>query len=152
MKLYLLRHGNADWAEWNQPDTDRPLTEKGRKKTRRTAKLLCRMKELPALVLSSPLPRAWQTAEIVAQRLESELRQECELSPGFNAEKLRKILARGAGDDLMIVGHEPDFSAVIRALTGAEVKLAKGAVARIDLVLGETRGRLIWLIPPKAAR
>ena len=152
MNLYFLRHGNADWPEWTEPDADRPLTDKGRKKTCRTAKLLRRMKVCPAVILSSPLPRAWQTAEIVAQHLKSELRQECELAPGFRTENLRKIRERAGDHDLMLVGHEPDFTEVIRALTGAEAKLAKGGFARIDLATGATRGRLLWLLPSRVAR
>ena len=52
----------------------------------------------------------------------------------------------------MLVGHEPDFSGLIRALTGGIVKIGKGGVARIDLDAGGEAGRLIWLIPPKVGR
>ena len=151
MKLYLLRHGKADWPNWNKPDDERPLTSEGKKEASRMAKLLQEMKIKPALVLSSPLPRAWQTAEIVADQLALPLEKEETLGKGFDAAALRKMIERNAGEDVMVVGHEPDFSAVIRALTGGDVKLAKGAVARVDLEAGAKTGRLIWLIPPKAA-
>jgi phosphohistidine phosphatase len=150
MKLYLLRHGKADWPNWNKPDDERPLTSEGKKEAHRMAKLLEAMKIKPALVLSSPLPRAWQTAEIVAEQLNVRLEEEEMIGKGFNAAALRKMIERNAGEDLMVVGHEPDFSAVIRALTGGDVKLAKGAIARVDLEAGAKTGRLIWLIPPKA--
>ncbi len=52
----------------------------------------------------------------------------------------------------MIVGHEPDFSTVIGALTGGNVKLSKAGVARLDLENDGTAGRLIWLLPPKFAK
>ena len=114
------------------------------------AKFLRDLKIRPARILSSPLPRAWQTAEIAAEHLELELREEGDLGQGFNVAKLRKIISRQSGEDLMLVGHEPDFSAIIRALTGGEAKLAKGGLACIDLAEGAKRGRLIWLLPPKA--
>lgn len=152
MKLYLLRHGIADWPEWNRPDDERPLTKKGRKEMRRMAKFLRSLKVKPELILSSPLPRAWQTAQIAAEYLERELKKESALGCGFDVNKLRKIIYRHAKEDLMLVGHEPDFSTVIRALTGGTIKLAKGGLARVDLATGAQKGRLIWLLPPKAAR
>ncbi|HMJ06754.1 MAG TPA: phosphohistidine phosphatase SixA [Chthoniobacterales bacterium] len=152
MKLYLLRHGLADWPDWKRPDDERPLTAEGRKTTRRMAKHLHQLQAQPAVVLSSPLPRAWETAEITAELLELELREENALGPGFNAAKFRRIIEENRGKDLMLVGHEPDFSAVVRALTGGDVKLAKGGITRIDLAPNRKTGRLIWLIPPKAAK
>ena len=94
------------------------------------------------MILSSPLPRAWQTAEIAAEYLELELREERDLAKGFNVAKLRKILSRHGDEDLMIVGHDPGFTDVIRALTGGDVKLAKGGLARVDLEDGAESGRL----------
>ncbi len=152
MKLYLLRHGIADWPNWDRPDDERPLTEKGKKKMRRMAKFLRDLEVRPALILSSPLPRAWQTAEIAAEFLEVELQREDALSKGFTPAQLRKIIARAAGRDLMIVGHEPGFGIAIRALTGGDVKLAKGGLALIDLDEEAQSGRLVWLLPPKVAR
>lgn len=149
MTLYLLRHGEADWPEWDKPDDERPLTKKGKKEMRRVAEFLRKLQVAPSLILSSPLPRAWQTAEIVAEYLGVELREENALRPGFNPARFQTILRRNQDAELMIVGHEPDFSAVIRALTGGNVKLAKAGIARVDLD-GAT-GRLIWLLPPKVA-
>lgn len=151
MKLYILRHGKADWPNWDQPDDERPLTKEGKKEMRQMAKILRALKVKPVLVLSSPLPRAWQTAEIAAEDLGLKLRRESGLGKGFSVAKLRKMIDRADGKDLMIVGHEPDFSAVIYALTGGDVKLAKGAIARIDIDKDAKAGRLIWLLPPKAA-
>lgn len=148
--LYLLRHGEADWPDWDQPDDERPLTRKGKKEMRRVAKLLCQLKVAPSLILSSPLPRALQTAKIAAKHLDAEVKEETALRPGFNASKLRALLKRNPDAELILVGHEPDFSAVIHALTGANVKLAKAGVARIELD-DATTGRLIWLLPPKVA-
>ncbi len=53
---------------------------------------------------------------------------------------------------IMIVGHEPDFTRTISALTGASLKLSKGGVALVDVDLASRRGRLLWLFPPKIAK
>ncbi len=152
MNLYFLRHGAADWPEWDKRDDDRPLTQKGKKVTRRVAKMLCKLDVAPSVILTSPLPRALQTAEIAAKCLKVELRQERVLGKGFNAAKLRDLLKRNKLEQLMIVGHEPDFSGVIRAVTGADLKLAKSGVARVDIGQDADAGRLIWLFPPKLAK
>ena len=152
MKLYFLRHGKADWPNWDKPDDERPLNKQGRREMARIAKFLRSVEIEPSLILSSPLPRARQTAEYAAEALQVELKEEPALGKGFSAAKLRPLLKRAKGGDLMIVGHEPDFSTVIHALTGGDVKLGKGGLARVDLELPETTGRLVWLIPPKVAR
>ena len=151
MTVYFLRHGEADWPGWDKPDDERPLTKRGKKEMRRVARFLCELEIAPSLILSSPLPRAWQTAEIVAEYLDVPLREESALGKDFNAAKFATILRRNPVAELMIVGHEPDFSAVIQALTGGDVKLAKAGIARVDLDDGGTAGRLIWLVPPKVS-
>lgn len=149
MTLFFLRHGEADWPDWDRPDDERPLTKKGKKEMQRVAQFLRDLEVQPTLIISSPLPRALQTAKIAAKYLRSELREERALADGFDAAKLRTLLKSQAGEELMIVGHEPSFSAVIRALTGGEVKLAKAGVARVELEDDGRSGRLIWLFPPK---
>lgn len=152
MKLYFLRHGEADWPKWNKPDDERPLTKSGRKEIAAVGKFLARIKARPKLLLSSPLPRAWQTAEIAGYHLKLKCREEKRLAPGFGKRELECILQEYDGKDLMIVGHEPDFSGAIAAVTGASVKLAKGGVALVEMYPAALRGKLHWLFPPKFAR
>ena len=150
MRLYFLRHGEADWPDWQGSDDERPLTHEGRKEMRKVAKAMRAARALPALILSSPLPRAWQTAEIAAEQLEVPLVEEPLLAPGFSAKKLAAILKDHPGQDLMIVGHEPDFSATIGSLTRARAKLTKAGLARVDLDgTDDKEARLHWLLPPK---
>jgi phosphohistidine phosphatase len=152
MKLCFLRHGEADWPDWDKPDDERPLTERGRKEMKRVAKFLERLKFAPDAILASPLPRASQTAEIVAMRLGIEFKTETALAHGFNIERLRRLLAKADADCAMVVGHEPEFSSVIKELTGGEVKLSKAGVALLEVNRGCTSGRLLWLFPPKFSK
>ena len=152
MKLCFLRHGEADWPNWNKPDDERPLTERGRREMKRVAKFLEGLKFGPDAILTSPLPRASQTAEIVAQRLGIELQTESALAHGFNLERLRRLLAKTEAECVMIVGHEPEFSAVIGELTGGDIKLSKAGVALLDLNRSCTSGMLLWLFPPKFSK
>lgn len=153
MKIYFLRHGEADWPDWDRPDDERPLTKKGKKEMRRVTDFLADHEVEPAVLLSSPLPRAYQTAEIYAERLDIEVTEEPALAPSFDARKLAAILKQHAGQDIMLVGHEPSFSEAIGALTGANIKLAKAGAARVDMDdPHELRGQLIWLVTPKMAK
>ena len=152
MQLYFLRHGEADWPDWNEPDDERPLTDFGRKEVRQVAKFLDRLKVKADLIVSSPLPRASQTAKIAAEQLRVKLREDELLKPGFGMSELRTVFKRHRSKVLMLVGHEPDFTSVISELTGALVKLSKAGVALLDIDPESEDGRLLWLFPPKFAR
>jgi len=151
MHLYFLRHGEADWPNWDRPDDERPLTERGKKEMRKVAKFL-RALDIPLEeIVSSPLPRARQTADIVAERFKMHVREQDVLA-GFNLSGLKQLVQQYPVDELMIVGHEPTFTEVIEALTGATCKLSKGGVAVVDLHPPQMKGRLLWLFPPKFAK
>lgn len=151
MKLYFLRHGKADWPSWNRPDDERPLTEDGKKEVAAVAKLLSRLKIAPAVV-TSPLPRASQTAEIAAKHLKAKVHVEPMLRPGFDVARLGKILKNFSDKSLMVVGHEPDFTRTIFQLTGGNTKLPKAGVALVELEIETMKGVLRWLVPPKFAK
>jgi len=152
MQLYFLRHGEADWPGWTEPDDERPLTDFGKKEVRQVAKFLDRLNVNPDLIVSSPLPRALQTAEVAAEQLKTKLRQDEALEPGFGISELSTLLKRHHSKALMLVGHEPDFSSVISALTGGFIKMSKAGMALVDLDPETEKGRLLWLFPPKFAR
>jgi len=151
MKLYLLRHGKADWPKWDKPDDERPLTEEGKDQVAAVAKMLARLEISPAIV-SSPLPRASQTAEIAGKYLDQKVRIDPLLRPGFHVGKLEKLLKDFSGNSLMVVGHEPDFSQIIFELTGGRTNLSKAAVALIEFNATSMKGELRWLVPPKFAK
>jgi phosphohistidine phosphatase len=155
MKLYFLRHGLAgERAEWSGDDYARPLTSDGRKRMAREADAMKALQLTVDCIITSPLVRAYQTAEIVAQRLgmPDKLRSDELLEPGFDAESLKELLKKcGAADAVMLVGHEPDFSSVIsRIIGGGRVICKKGGLACVALRdPAALRGDLLWLIPPK---
>ena len=149
MKLYLLRHGRADWPEWTEPDDERPLTEEGIEEMRCLAAVLKRMKAIPDTILSSPLPRALKTAEIAGKAFGIKVRECDELKPGFERRRCDKLLATAPGDDVLMVGHEPDFSKLVRSYTGAAVKMPKAGIACIELGEEPPVTRLVFLFPAK---
>ncbi len=150
MQLYFLRHGTADWPDWKKPDDERPLTKAGRKEMHEVGKFLAALKVQVDLILTSPLPRAAQTADLAAEHLKVRAREEALLAPGFGIEGLTRLLRKYPQQVLLLVGHEPDFTGVITALTGASLKLSKAGVALVDLNL--KKGKLRWLFPPKVAK
>ena len=103
------------------------------------------------MIVTSPLPRASQTAEIAAERLKVKCRADKLLAPGFSRAELERLLKKYPAESLMVVGHEPDFTEVISALTGGSLKLPKAGIALVELNHSWRDGRLLWLIPPKIA-
>ena len=152
MKLYFLRHGEADWPNWKKPDDERPLNKRGKREMREVAKFLDRLKVRPDLIVTSPLPRAAQTAEIAADYLKAKVRKDESLAPGFGRSKLRTVVKRHRANILMLVGHEPDFTNVISGLTGASLKLSKAGVALVDVDPESEHGKLLWLLPSKISK
>lgn len=157
MRLVVIRHAKAedglDFARTGQPDNLRPLTESGRKKMQRAVAGLIREVEFIDVLASSPLLRARQTAEIVAEAYVGRTVVELDLlAPGGDPEALRAWL-RSQRDEVVaaIVGHEPDLSELISwLLTGRHdsfLVLKKGAVCLLTLDAGVTPGqaRLVWL-------
>ena len=151
MRLYFLRHGIADWPDWDPArDHERPLTKEGLKKMKEQSKTLLALDLKLDAILSSPYTRAYQTADIVAAKLRLDVRTEPRLAPGFNADKLAEVIASFDDEQaLLLVGHEPTFSMVIAELIGGgRVQMKKGALARVD-VNRELQGELVWLLQPK---
>lgn len=155
MILYFLRHGLAGLREeWHDDDSRRPLTKKGIKNMERQGKTIARLALRLDKIITSPLTRAVQTADIVARELnmDKQLKQDKRLAPGFGGDNLQQVLAdHPDATNLMLVGHEPDFSLTISALTGgSNVILKKGGLARVDISASNPmRGDLLWLLPPK---
>ena len=153
MELLFLRHGPAESrSEWHGPDAERPLTARGREVTRRAATALAAAKADVDVVLTSPYLRSRETAEIAADVLgiRAGVVDDERLAPGFDRDALATIVADHAGAGcLLLVGHEPDFSATIGALTGGDVVVKKAGLARVDVDEHTLHGRLLWLLAPR---
>ncbi|MDQ2867621.1 MAG: histidine phosphatase family protein [Verrucomicrobiota bacterium] len=152
MKLFFFRHADASWPDWKGDDDDRPLTKRGHKDAKRMSKLLRQLDPHATLLLTSPLPRASETAEHVASALRMPTQTETALAKGFNRAKLEALLKKIPDEEIILVGHEPDFSRVINELTGARIRLEKSGLALVqrDPVDGVTTLR--WLLPVKLAK
>ena len=133
--IWLLRHAEA---EDGSPDAARRLTPKGEKQARTAGKALKALGVELDLCVTSPRVRAEQTARLACEPLEVEVSVDDRLSGGpFNAEDLAAGL-----DNVLLVGHDPDFSMAVHELTGAQVRMKKGGLAGID------RGELKVLLRP----
>lgn len=151
MKLYFLRHGHAENAANGLSDEERRLTPEGTTRLHTAARVMAQLRLPPLHIYSSPRVRAYQTAEIVANALGLPFEVREEVNFGFNLAAIRTLMnATKNGADLMFVGHQPTLSEVIGHITGADVEMKPGGLARVDLLsLDPLRGTLVWLITPK---
>lgn len=149
MDLYLLRHANADWPNWKKRDDARPLTKRGEREAKIVAKFLRHIDARIHLVLTSPLTRAAQTARIVGEKLKIQIYEDQILAPGFEMANLKPRLETERERALMIVGHEPDFSEAVQALTGGAIKLSKAGIALVRFEPAAMKGKLVWLVSPR---
>lgn len=159
MHLLILRHALA--VARGTPgiaDDDRPLTPDGERKFKKAARGLARVSTRPAAILSSPLPRAWRTAEIAAAawgRLTPE--KTPALLGGSLADLGHALAAYDSEATVAIVGHEPHLSGLLAELLGSQAaeRLAfrKGGAALVEVPAGLTRGgNLTWFLTPKLLR
>ncbi len=160
MKLYILRHGDAGEAgDPRYKDTERPLTAKGIQRTKQLAHVLREMEISMDVIVTSPLKRAQETAEIIARglRIEKDLRVSDHLTPSGSMEELVHLVntIRPAPKNIMLVGHEPYLSGFISLLCtggpGLPIVFKKGALCRLDfqvLSCGKC-ATLDWLLQPR---
>lgn len=147
MIVGFFRHGPAvARGTEGVSEADRPLTPDGRKKTSKAAQGLRRLRLGFDAVYTSPLPRALQTAEIVAEVLDLKAPEVLDgLSPGGSPRRLLAGLADLEGEVPLLVGHEPLLSsAVLLAVTGTasgSLELKKAGLAVVELEAGSARAR-----------
>jgi phosphohistidine phosphatase len=124
--IYLLRHGEAEDGDGD--DAARRLTEKGERQARAAGRALTELGAGIQACLASPKVRALDTARLACEALGVEVEVTEALRDGrFDA----LDLAAGRGE-VLLVGHEPDFSAEVGRLTGANVAMKKGGIAVVD--------------------
>jgi phosphohistidine phosphatase len=134
--IWLLRHGDA--AD-GSPDSERPLTEKGEQQARNAGRALKKLGVELEACLTSPKVRARETARLACEELGGvQVSQEAALQGGpFDP---REVAA--GFDDVLLVGHDPDFSMAVHSLTGAQVRMKKGGLAAVS------KGELSVLLRP----
>ena len=161
MKVYILRHapavprGTVAYAH-----DDRPLTDEGRKKMSKASKALAELAKDVEVILTSPLIRAHDTAEIAARALGMEDKLEIckELAPGMVTSELLSALGKYKSfSSILVVGHEPDLGYLASALLGSTtsvIELKKGAICCIEVssLPPKKPGTLIWHLPPRMLR
>jgi phosphohistidine phosphatase len=160
LELYLVRHAIAADRGADYPDdSKRPLTTAGISRFRKEAKALSALDVEIELIISSPLTRAKQTAEILAQALPA--RPSVTLSdslapagtPASVFQELAKHMRKGK---IALVGHEPNIGELAARLIGSRtpIEFKKGAICRIDFEVFPPKGsgQLRWLVTPKMLR
>lgn len=146
-QVWLLRHGEAEPHD-ARPDADRRLTGRGEEQAAAAGRALVAL-ELPFQhVFTSPKVRAAETARLACEALGMAPEVHTPLSSGFGIDDLRELLhVVGSDRRILLVGHNPDFSQLIGDLTGAHVRLKKGAVAGMRCHGG--RAELLTLLQPR---
>jgi phosphohistidine phosphatase len=164
LELHLVRHAVAAERGPDYPDdAERPLTAEGASKWRRAVEGLRELGVTLDLVLTSPLVRAHETAELLAAGLKPKpkLAVVDALSPGRRTADVLAVIAKFAAQPrgpsrLALVGHEPDLGELAARLLGAKglVEFRKGAVCRIDIdrAMPGGPGVLRWFLSPRALR
>ena len=157
MNIYLIRHGDAEKASLGKKDFDRKLTPDGEQKIKNAAEAWKLLIPNFTHIISSPLARALQTAELVKNiyKFSGKVIVDKRLGLGSKTEDIIDLTYEIMGSDMAFVGHEPDFSSHVSNLissSGARVDFKKGMIAKItfDGKVKMTRGVLEFLIPTKA--
>jgi len=157
MHIYLFRHGIAMDRQAGMADAERPLTDEGAEKTRRAAEGLASVAEPPEIILSSPLTRAVQTADIVCEVMDVAVEHVAVLGEP-NVRAIVDVLEERAEDRIMLVGHEPTLSELVELLCYGQVfgrtvlKKAGCAAINTEGLPRPTSGQMQWLAAPRMLR
>ncbi len=153
-----MRHGPAEDQAESGLDADRALSQAGRDRVQSVAALLTELEEEPLLIVTSPLVRAVQTAEIVALVTRLGARQgrvevRRQVAPGGDATELAHQLVAEERKRVMFVGHEPDLSALVSRLVGSFGRsFDKAMVVGLHLPSQTGRARLRFVLDPRALK
>jgi phosphohistidine phosphatase len=149
--LYFLRHGRAGQPR-EKDDDARELTARGRSELEAAGALWRRLNLRPDVVISSPLPRALQSAELLCDAIGGTPVADERLRPSASwGDLARAMAAHPDARRVMFVGHEPDLSSAIVELTGASsVRMRNGGLACLEFygVPEPGGGEIAWLLDP----
>ena len=158
MNLYLMRHANAGVGRENPAlDAKRALIKEGKEQCMLMARVLSALKVQIDVIVSSPLKRAMQTAQLVGTELGYEAKVEVSPALSLDADYMdfQKMISKYADrEGVLLVGHNPNmFQFLGRLITGnggAAIRMRKGSIARVDM--DRHPPLLRWLIDPRMAR
>jgi phosphohistidine phosphatase len=149
-QLWFLRHGDAV-PHGTKPDPERELTSKGERQSQDAGAALARIGVSFDACYTSPKVRARDTARLACEPLGIEPEEVESLSGGLEREDaLELLMGHDADANLLLVGHEPDFSQVVHDLTGARIQMKKGGVVAVKVERGG--GELVTLLRPRELR
>ena len=156
--LMIMRHGKSDWNAGAGDDHIRPLAQRGIESAERMGEVIRDLGIIPDLVISSTAVRARATAELsrITGGWATRLVLEDDLY-GTSPAGALDVVARLGGDcsRVMIVGHEPTWSMLIKKLTGATCAVRTATVADIEMhtsrwdTVGGAGGPLVSLLQPR---
>jgi phosphohistidine phosphatase len=139
MIVYVMRHAEAVEESDTLQDEWRYLTEKGRSATEKISSSIARIGRKPRLIITSPLTRAVQTAEIAAGqacRKNVVVASTLLLPEADINELITHLKSCGDAKRVMLVGHEPQLGVLVATLLGRQeeaVTLKKGACVALEL-------------------
>ena len=146
-QLWLLRHGEAEPHD-SKPDDERELTPRGRRQSEVAGLALARLGLEFAACYASQKARALETAQLACDALNIVPATASSIGGRFDRDDaLELLLAHGAEDRVLVVGHEPTFSQVVFEFTGGRVDFKKGGVAGLRVERGG--GELLVLLRPR---
>jgi phosphohistidine phosphatase len=152
MELYLIRHAHAVDGD-GMRDDDRPLSREGRRQALDVGAALGKHKVRLSRIVTSPLVRAVETAEIIAVTLgfDGGLGVADAMRPDGSWKQLvRELLEPNGSEPLALVGHEPSIGHFLsKLLHDKGLSMSKGAVVRLDWRTVDEPARLIWTLSPK---
>ena len=158
LELLIVRHAKSDWNASHAEDHQRPLAPRGERAARRLGRYLAEIARQPQHVLSSSAVRARNTVQLAAEAgawsCNIEIR---DALYGASVDGwLREVATVAPGvERLLVAGHEPTCSEVVRRLTGARARMPTAAIACVRLgaqewsTAGERASELQWLVKPK---
>jgi phosphohistidine phosphatase len=156
LRIYVLRHGIAEDAAAGLTDAERALTQEGKRKLRSVLERARRAGLQPNLILTSPLKRAVETAEIAAAVLgiKSDLVHTNALVPSSSPERVWKEIRSRKAEAILLAGHEPLLSLVVAYLLGCpalQVRMKKATLVSIEVEsdAAQPHGVLLWMLIPK---
>lgn len=160
MDIYFLRHASAGEPKLNPAkDDERKLDKEGIEQCHAVGRALAALDVTMDAVIASTLPRAGETAQIVAEEIghESKVLTDAALKPGATYDDFQELLQRQSGKDaIMVVGHNPSMTEFLNKMLFGNsapdaLELKKAAIAKVEKD-GRNQAILKWCMPPKVVR